>query len=539
MQQRIALAQALMNDPDLVVLDEPTDGLDPVGRKETRDVLQQLRAEGKTIFLNSHLLGEVEQLCDRVAILAEGNVVRQGTIAEMTAGSAHYLIELAGDDRGSTQAAVRAALPCELILVADAAGTTPNHRQPVESGTLPSGEAVELSGTTLRIATGDARRIQPILDALRAGNLVIQAVRPLRQSLEDYFMQAVSGAYATRCRAAHRRATVSQTIAIFVDAYRSINSQKLFWLGLGISGLVVAAFACVGINPQGVKLLFWQIDSPWFNTGTTPPAMFYKQMFVSVGIGLWLAWLAAILALVSTAGSFPRLSESGTIDLFVSKPISRLRLFVTEYLAGLLFVTLQVTIFSVASLLVIGLRGGVWEPGLLAAVPLVVCFFSYLFAVCVLLGLLTRSTVAGLLLTLLFWFIVSMLGQAEESVLMFQAMERHEAGFTVRTYRPAGRVEDGDDGSGDIATEHGPAAARTVRQRRTGNCPPSSRRRQHRASQDPADNRAAATLADPPCRLAAGIGQSTAAGHAGCSAGLPGNALWALPVLDPGDFARL
>jgi ABC-2 type transport system ATP-binding protein len=194
MQQRIALAQALMNDPDLVVLDEPTDGLDPVGRKETRDVLQQLRAEGKTIFLNSHLLGEVEQLCDRVAILAEGNVVRQGTIAEMTAGSAHYLIELAGDDRGSTQAAVRAALPCELILVADAAGTTPNHRQPVESGTLPSGEAVELSGTTLRIATGDARRIQPILDALRAGNLVIQAVRPLRQSLEDYFMQAVSGA---------------------------------------------------------------------------------------------------------------------------------------------------------------------------------------------------------------------------------------------------------------------------------------------------------------------------------------------------------
>ncbi len=253
---------------------------------------------------------------------------------------------------------------------------------------------------------------------------------------------------------------MSQTIAIFVDAYRSINSQKLFWLGLGISGLVVAAFACVGINPQGVKLLFWQIDSPWFNTGTTPPAMFYKQMFVSVGIGLWLAWLAAILALVSTAGIFPRLSESGTIDLFVSKPISRLRLFVTEYLAGLLFVTLQVTIFSVASLLVIGLRGGVWEPGLLAAVPLVVCFFSYLFAVCVLLGLLTRSTVAGLLLTLLFWFIVSMLGQAEESVLMFQAMERHEAGFTVRTYRPAGRVEDGDDGSGDIATEHGPAAAR-------------------------------------------------------------------------------
>ena len=158
-------------------------------------------------------------------------------------------------------------------------------------------------------------------------------------------------------------------------------------------------------------------------------------MFVGLGVGFWLSWLATILALVSTAGIFPRLIGSGVIDLFVSKPIGRLRLFMTEYLAGLLFVTLQVTVFSVASLLVIGLRGGVWEPGLLVAVPLVVCFFSYLFAVCVLLGLLTRSTVAALLLTLLFWFIVSMVGQAEESVLMFQSMQRHDVAFAGRTDR--------------------------------------------------------------------------------------------------------
>ena len=70
----------------------------------------------------------------------------------------------------------------------------------------------------------------------------------------------------------------------------------------------------------------------WFST---PPAVFYKQMFVSAGIGFWLSWLATNLALISTAGVFPRLSESGMIDMFVSKPISRLRLFVTEYLAGL------------------------------------------------------------------------------------------------------------------------------------------------------------------------------------------------------------
>ena len=250
-----------------------------------------------------------------------------------------------------------------------------------------------------------------------------------------------------------------QTIAIFTDAYRSLNSQKLFWLGLAISGVVVAAFACVGINQQGVKLLVWQFDSPWLNAKTTPPALFYKGMFVSVGIGFWLSWLAAILALVSTAGIFPGLIGSGTIDLFVSKPIGRLRLFLTEYLAGLLFVTLQVTIFSVASLLVIGLRGGVWEPGLLVAVPVVVCFFSYLFAVCVLLGLLTRSTVAALLLTLLFWFVVFMLGQAEQSVLMFQTMERHGVmEVPVETHRPANRPEAGG-ASGRTVAKDDPAMA--------------------------------------------------------------------------------
>ena len=80
MMQRLGIAQALMNDPDMVVLDEPTDGLDPVGRRETRELMLELRAEGKTVFLNSHLLSELEMVCDRVAILVEGLVARQGTL---------------------------------------------------------------------------------------------------------------------------------------------------------------------------------------------------------------------------------------------------------------------------------------------------------------------------------------------------------------------------------------------------------------------------------------------------------------------------
>ena len=206
---------------------------------------------------------------------------------------------------------------------------------------------------------------------------------------------------------------MTQTWAIFLEAYRSLNSKKLFWLVLILSALVVVAFACIGINEKGLKLAFWQIDNQMFNSKQMPPDQFYKTVFVHVGIGIWLAWLATILAIISTAGIFPDLLTSGSIDLFVSKPISRLRLFITEYAAGLLFVALQVTIFSTACFLVIGLRGGAWEPGLFLAVPIMVCFFSYLFSVSTLLGVVTRSTVAALLLTLLFWFFVWALGAAE------------------------------------------------------------------------------------------------------------------------------
>jgi len=223
---------------------------------------------------------------------------------------------------------------------------------------------------------------------------------------------------------------VTQTLAIFYEAYRNLNSKKLFWIVLALSGLSVAAFACVGINEGGVKILVWQIDSEQVNSQVMPPGAFYKFIFVQFGIGLWLSWIAAILALISTGGIFPDLITSGSIDLFVSKPISRLRLFITEYVAGLLFVTLQVTVFSLASFLVIGLRGGAWEPGLFVAIPVVVCFFSYLFAVCVLLGVLTRSTVAALLLTLLFWFFVWAIGTAENTVLMFKTMNQEGVSFS-------------------------------------------------------------------------------------------------------------
>ena len=84
MQQRVGMAVAMVHEPDLLVLDEPTDGVDPIGRKEIRDILLDLKGQGKTIFLNSHLLSEVELVCDRVAILNKGKVVTEGSVDDLT-----------------------------------------------------------------------------------------------------------------------------------------------------------------------------------------------------------------------------------------------------------------------------------------------------------------------------------------------------------------------------------------------------------------------------------------------------------------------
>lgn len=221
---------------------------------------------------------------------------------------------------------------------------------------------------------------------------------------------------------------MSQTLAIFVDQYRSLKARKMFWIVLGLSGLVVAAFGVLGINDKGLTIIGYSlgIGGDSLSTKHMSAAYFYKTLFSAFGIGFWLSWLAALLALISTAGIFPEFVSSGVIDLTLSKPISRIRLFLTQYAAGLLFVALQVTIFCVASFLVLGLRGGVWEPSLFIAIPLVVCFFSFLFAVCALLGVWTRSTIAAILLTLLFWFILYVLNTADMALLAVRAQVEQE-----------------------------------------------------------------------------------------------------------------
>jgi ABC-2 type transport system ATP-binding protein len=98
MLQRVGLAQALVNDPELLILDEPASALDPLGRLRVREILQRAREAGKTIFLSSHLLSEVEQICDRIAIVIKGRVARVGTLAELLETQDRFAITAKGID---------------------------------------------------------------------------------------------------------------------------------------------------------------------------------------------------------------------------------------------------------------------------------------------------------------------------------------------------------------------------------------------------------------------------------------------------------
>jgi ABC-2 type transport system ATP-binding protein len=160
MVQRIGIAQALLADPQLLVLDEPTSGLDPSGRKDVRDLLASLRNQGKTVFLSSHLLSEVEQVCDRVIIISRGRVVKTGRI--------HELLDVV--DR------------VELL----ATGITPELDQRIgeNGGTL----APHDGGVLITVAVAQKREVA---EAVWAAGFDVVHMTPMRESLEQLYMKTV------------------------------------------------------------------------------------------------------------------------------------------------------------------------------------------------------------------------------------------------------------------------------------------------------------------------------------------------------------
>jgi ABC-2 type transport system ATP-binding protein len=162
MVQRMGIAQALLGNPDLLVLDEPTSGLDPAGRKEVRDLILALKAEGKTIFLSSHILAEVEQICDRVIIIDRGYLVRAGALKEM----------LAEGDR--------------VEIVVDQLA------EMLEPAVKELGAAVEREAGRVRIAAPAAQK-RALAEMLWAGGCDVISLTPMKSSLEEMFLKLVGG----------------------------------------------------------------------------------------------------------------------------------------------------------------------------------------------------------------------------------------------------------------------------------------------------------------------------------------------------------
>ncbi len=161
MTQRIGLAQSIIHEPDLVLLDEPTSALDPVGRREVRDLIRSLRSRGMTVFLNSHLLSEVEMVCDRVAIVDGGRVVRSGRLDELLGG-----------------------LP-ELRLTVDRVD------QPLLELVSSLGRVLDVTDATITLGVDGLDVAAQVSEAVVRAGYCLYALVPSHQSLEDLFVSLV------------------------------------------------------------------------------------------------------------------------------------------------------------------------------------------------------------------------------------------------------------------------------------------------------------------------------------------------------------
>jgi ABC-2 type transport system ATP-binding protein len=161
MLQRLGIAQTLVNDPELLFLDEPTDGIDPVGRREIRDLLISLRDRGKTIFLNSHLLSEVERVSDQIAILKEGRLKQKGTVQEFISMKDQFQ-----------------------ILLSDG-------KESIESECARLNISLTSQNGAYFVSVNDDQHLNQLIDALRNRKVTIQAVIPHKITLEDFFIKVI------------------------------------------------------------------------------------------------------------------------------------------------------------------------------------------------------------------------------------------------------------------------------------------------------------------------------------------------------------
>ena len=198
---------------------------------------------------------------------------------------------------------------------------------------------------------------------------------------------------------------MSLLIAMLIDTWRELTSRFLFWIVLAISAFIVLLLTSVGFDETGISL-WWGLshsEHDLLRRGTRNLDVVYRAFFSDVLVGFWLTYAATFLGLISTASVFPDFLSGGGVDMLLAKPRRRASIFMSKFVASLLFAAVPVTLVCLGVLLSMRMALGVWEFEILSALPYVLLFYSSLFAVCVLVGTITRSALASLLLTVVIW----------------------------------------------------------------------------------------------------------------------------------------
>lgn len=205
---------------------------------------------------------------------------------------------------------------------------------------------------------------------------------------------------------------------LLIDSLRLLRARALFWITLAISALAAVIYLSIGFTPTGLSMMFGmaEFDNPVLRAGTPAAELFYLGLFSKFIVGVWLSWVAIGLAIISCAPVFPDFMAEGSIGIPLSKPVSRLKLFLYKYIGSLMFVVLQVGLFCAIVFFAVRWRVGTWNPSVFWAVPLVTLVFSYLYSVVVLVAVKTRSVLPAILAGILIWF-ASWVGQQGEQVL--------------------------------------------------------------------------------------------------------------------------
>ena len=230
---------------------------------------------------------------------------------------------------------------------------------------------------------------------------------------------------------------MSLLIAMLIDTWRELTSRFLFWIVLAISAFIVLLLTSVGFDETGISL-WWGLshsEHELLRRGTRNLDVVYRAFFSDVLVGFWLTYAATFLGLISTASVFPDFLSGGGVDMLLAKPRRRPTIFIAKFVASLLFAAVPVTLVCLGVLLSMRTALGVWEFEILYALPYVLLFYSSLFAVCVLVGTVTRSALASLLLTVVIWGLFLAAGAVEST-----------AGFAYdQIQEDIERVQNGDD----------------------------------------------------------------------------------------------